>query len=80
MFCYGRPVTERRLRTLPRMVGDGRLLRMTLVRTGRRGASGLGRRAVEQGDAADEAGASDGASQLIPSVRRTELERGKTSG
>ena len=27
--------------------------------------------AVEQGDEADEAGASDGASQLIPSVRRT---------
>ena len=80
MFCYGRPVTERRLRTLPRMVGDGRLLRMTLVRTGRRGASGLGRRAVEQGDAADEAGASDGASQLIPSVRRTELERGENIG
>jgi hypothetical protein len=27
--------------------------------------------AAEQGDAADEAGASDGASQLIPGVRRT---------
>ena len=27
--------------------------------------------AAEQGDEADEAGASDGASQLIPSVRRT---------
>ena len=27
--------------------------------------------AVEQGDEADEAGASDGASQLIPGVRRT---------
>jgi hypothetical protein len=36
-----------------------------------RRVAGLGRRAVEQGDAADEAGASDGASQLIPSVRRT---------
>jgi len=29
--------------------------------------------AAEQGDAADEAGASDGASQLITGVRRTEL-------
>ena len=28
-------------------------------------------RAAEQGDEADEAGASDGASQLIPGVRRT---------
>jgi hypothetical protein len=28
--------------------------------------------AVEQGDEADEAGASDGASQLIPGVRQTE--------
>ena len=55
MFCYGRPVTEHRPRKLLRMVGDGRLLRMTRVRTGRRGASGVGRRAVEQGDAADEA-------------------------
>ena len=27
--------------------------------------------AAEQGDEADEAGASDGASQLIPGVRRT---------
>ena len=32
-----------------------------------------GSEAVEQGDEADEAGASDGASQLIPSVRRTSL-------
>jgi hypothetical protein len=29
--------------------------------------------AAEQGDEADEAGASDGASQLIPGVVRTEL-------
>ena len=29
------------------------------------------RGAVEQGDEADEAGASDGASQLIPGVRQT---------
>src|SRR5262245_11443550 len=35
------------------------------------GNVGLLRRAAEQGDAADEAGASDGASQLIPGVRRT---------
>jgi hypothetical protein len=34
-------------------------------------ASRVGDRAAEQADAADEAGASDGASQLIRSVRRT---------
>jgi hypothetical protein len=33
--------------------------------------SGLTGYAVEQGDEADEAGASDGASQLIPGVRQT---------
>jgi hypothetical protein len=32
---------------------------------------GGGEGVVEQGDEADEAGASDGASQLIPGVRRT---------
>ena len=33
--------------------------------------AGLTGYAVEQGDEADEAGASDGASQLIPGVRQT---------
>ena len=40
-------------------------------------ATALGEgRAAEQGDEADEAGASDGASQLIPGVRRTKAEPG----
>jgi hypothetical protein len=34
---------------------------------------------VEQGDEADEAGASDGASQLIPGVRRLTEVRGSTA-
>ena len=36
--------------------------------------------AAEQADAADEASASDGASQLIRSVRRTLVERGEKVG
>jgi hypothetical protein len=38
------------------------------------------RETAEQGDEADEAGASDGVSQLVPGVLRTKLERGGDGG
>ncbi len=51
-----------------RLLGDRQTTSVSLQRRHRRIGN---REAAEQGDEADEAGASDGASQLIPGVRRT---------